>query len=503
MTGKPVNKSQGSGKEMARTKHTRRKNKKVSVVVPTEQQEENFTEEEIDGLIDQAEQHLILSEFDTAKSLCQRVINRNDTHLRALENLALCELELGDLKSARKLFQKCLSHSSSNPQPTVHLYLAQLSNSPKESLNHFKKALDLLKIKLNTILESKQVNTEDNQSSVNTVHWSIDESQIRRSCSRALVGMTEIYLTDLCFEESAEAKCLEYLAMASSLDPTDPEPLQTLASVRLSQSETNLAKEALLLSWSLWRDKVPIPKRNTTSGRYYQANEQEMIQDPDEDQTEADGDRTMDSIDSQMIISEDALIEEELEEDKKQGDINLPPIESRIQWSKLAIECEMWNSAIEVLHQCEAENDQDGEIEYLLALSWHLLGQSRPNTTDTTPPTVTSKVLSATIEALGQPPSSINPFSDFAVGDGLGKMECWLEAKECIETCLQLYAKLGDDSGIDQSILTHLEELKVELSNAGLPIQNTNNDDDQDDEDDDQSATNDADWVDASDVEMA
>ena len=166
-----------------------------------------------------------------------------------------------------------------------------------------------------------------------------------------------------------------------------------------------------------------------------------MIQDPDEDQTEADGDRTMDSIDSQMIISEDALIEEELEEDKKQGDINLPPIESRIQWSKLAIECEMWNSAIEVLHQCEAENDQDGEIEYLLALSWHLLGQSRPTTTDTTPPTVTSKVLSATIEALGQPPSSINPFSDFAVGDGLGKMECWLEAKECIETCLQVKNK--------------------------------------------------------------
>ncbi|OAV89993.1 hypothetical protein PTTG_07454 [Puccinia triticina 1-1 BBBD Race 1] len=495
---------------MARTKNTRRGKKKPAPIKSKDESHDetktNDTDEpsttnpaELEDLIDQAERLLITCEFDQAKRLCLQVLAAQNTHLRALETLALSELELGEIKSARKLFQKCLNHSKSNPQPTVHLYLAQLSSSPKEALSHFKKALELLKTKLNQILQLKtddelaQSNngkpTTQNTHQLNTVQWSIDESQIRRSCSRALVGMTEIYLTDLCFDPSAEEKCLEYLAMASSIDPTDPEPLQTLASVRLSQSETNLAKEALLLSWSLWRDKVPIPKR-PASGRFYQANEESMADDEDEinDDEHAEADRTMDSIDSQMIIGEEVMIEEEQGEEHT-GEIVLPPIEARVQWAKLAIECEIWNSAIEVLHQCEAENDEDGEIEYLLAVSWFLLGQSRPPITDSDKSTSKPE------------PKALNTLSDFSVGDGLGRMECWLEAKECIETCLQLHERLGEDSGMDESILKHLEELKLELGNAGIAVQSTTQED-KDAENLDENEINDADWVDASDIEM-
>ncbi|EFP92649.1 uncharacterized protein PGTG_18827 [Puccinia graminis f. sp. tritici CRL 75-36-700-3] len=510
---------------MARTKNTRRGKKKPQTVAENQEQESEqvLSEQkeandkqtnaddpgELEKLIDQAERLLITSDFEQAKQLCQQALDAQNTHLRALETLALSELELGEIKSARKIFQKCLNHSKSNPPPTVHLYLAQLSNSPQEALGHFKKALDLLKNKLNQILLAKtneelaqsnndtiQKTTTQHTNQSNTVQWSIDESQIRRSCSRALVGMTEIYLTDLCFDPSAEEKCLEYLAMASSIDPTDPEPLQTLASVRLSQSETNLAKEALLLSWSLWRDKVPIPKRSL-SGRYYQANEECMVDDEEEqgedenenEEGDEEADRTMDSIDSKMIIAEEALIEEEQEEEHD-GEIVLPPIDSRIQWAKLAIECEIWNSAIEVLHQCEAENDEDGEVEYLLAVSWFLLGQSRPAISN--PDQSTSTIVE---------PKVGNPFSDFAVGDGLGRLECWLEAKECIETCLQLHERLGEDSGIDESILKHLNELKLELANGGLPIQSTNGEE-KEAEELNEDEINDADWVDASDIEM-
>ncbi|PLW52200.1 hypothetical protein PCANC_01739 [Puccinia coronata f. sp. avenae] len=504
---------------MARTKNTRRGKKKLpadeNVGEPgqvldgkngEDHQQDKTNPSELDDLIDQAERLMISSDFEKAKQLCEHVLKIHDTHPRALETLALGELELGELQSARKLFQKSLNHSKSNPQPTVHLYLAQLSNSPKEALSHFKKALDLLKTKLNQLLQSKaQERRPDSQdgngrtssphshSQPNTIQWSIDESQIRRSCSRALVGMTEIYLTDLCFDPSAEQKCMEYLATASSLDPTDPEPLQTLASVRLSQSETSLAKEALLLSWSLWRDKVPLPKR-TPNGRFYQVNRDCMATEEQDEEGEMLGDdeeqadRTIDSIDSQMIIAEEVVIEEEQEEEHD-GEIVLPPIETRIQWAKLAIECEMWNSAIEVLHQCEAENDEDGEIEYLLAVSWFLLGQSRPPVLNTDPKTAPPEP---------KAPSSI---SDFAVGDGLGRMECWLEAKECIETCLQLHARLGEESGMDESILKHLEELKVELANVGLPVQTTH-DEEKEDAIVDLDEINDADWVDASDIEM-
>jgi len=150
---------------MARTKNTKRGKKKLPVdenkVAPDQpaQDGKNPENNELEDLLDQADRLLISSDFEKAKHLSQQVLDIHNNHPRALETLALTELELGEIQSARKLFQKSLNHSKSNPQPTVHLYLAQLSNSPKEALSHFKKALDLLKAKLNEILQSKKKNT--------------------------------------------------------------------------------------------------------------------------------------------------------------------------------------------------------------------------------------------------------------------------------------------------------------------------------------------------------
>jgi len=147
---------------MARTKNTKRGKKKLPVdenkaaIDQPAQDGKNPQNNELEDLLDQADRLLISSDFEKAKHLSQQVLDIHNNHPRALETLALTELELGEIQSARKLFQKSLNHSKSNPQPTVHLYLAQLSNSPKEALSHFKKALDLLKAKLNEILQSKK-----------------------------------------------------------------------------------------------------------------------------------------------------------------------------------------------------------------------------------------------------------------------------------------------------------------------------------------------------------
>lgn len=472
-----------------------------------------------DRSIDRAEQLVVSSEFGRAKQICQSVLNILPNHLRALETCALCELELGHIRSAKQLFQKCLNHSHSNPPPTVYLYLAQLSDSPQESLSYYQTALDLLRSKLEQSLQSKNLTNDRKSSESNepkdaidrppivpedinqptTVRWSTDESQIRRSCSRALVAMTEIYLTDLCFEPSAEEKCLEYLSMASSIDPTDPEPLQTLASVRLSQSETKLAKEALLLSWSLWGDQVRTDKPSTLEEDPRATTEDEE-NDGDDDRVEDEARMKDDedrgtgnqTIDSMMDGGEEiVVIEEEHEEDGGLETI-LPPLETRIQWAKLAIECEMWDSVIEVLHQCEAEDDENGEVEYLLALSWYLLGQSRqPDPQDTQP--------DHQIPHQSDPnqAGSIGRDYSIAAGDGLGWTECWLEAKECIETCFQLHERLGDSSEIDESILEHLKQIKSELLRVGIPNETLTGEENQEEE-----IIDDADWVDASDVEM-
>ncbi|MBW0495953.1 hypothetical protein O181_035668 [Austropuccinia psidii MF-1] len=407
-----------------------------------------------------ADQFFISSEFDQAARLCETLLRKEKENVRALEMLALCKLEMGYVESARKLFEKCIKPD--NLSPTVYLYLAQLSESPQESLNHFKTAFDLLKSKLDQLrsdcVKDSSAPTEaadwhktnhsglsekdaDPQAhvgrDVHIVHWSAEEAQVRRSCSRALVGMTELYLTDLCFDPSAEEKCLEYLAMATSIDPTDPEPLQTLASVRLSQSQTNAAKEALLLAWSLWRDKSPI-------------------------QLETD-DVTMEEADKEQVLVED---EEQL-----------PPLDARIQWAKLALECEMWSDAIEVLQQCEAEDDENGEVQYLLGLAWHFLGQTRSADTQDT-----------------QTTEPVHLDQRIAVGDGLGQAECWIEARECFDTCLQLYNRIGEASSVDNSILNHINELSKELPQCGTQEEEDGANEENKDEEED--------WEDASDTEM-
>lgn len=190
-------------------------------------------------------------------------------------------------------------------------------------------------------------------------------------------------MTSGSFDPSAEEKCLEYLALASSLDPTDPEPLQTLASVRISQTNMDAAREALLLAWSLWREKSV-------------TNEEENV-------IPVDG------------MDEDAQEESGLSDEDVD---NLPPFESRVQWSKLAIECDLWSAAIEVLQQCETENDEEGEVQYLLAVAWHMMGESREKN-PTSDPTLT--VAEPTV-----------------IGQGLDKAECWMEAREYLEACLQV-----------------------------------------------------------------
>ncbi|CAH7689842.1 hypothetical protein BY996DRAFT_8428529 [Phakopsora pachyrhizi] len=429
--------------------------------------------EDIESELDEVDRLIVSSDLEKSKDICIRVLNKDHKNLRALESLGLVEVELGNIKSAIKNFNKCIEISknlASDPSkdgglvedvsPTIYLYLAQLSNSPIKSLNHFQSALNILKSKLESIkaldpsiqIDNETCNTKDkedrsggrivaNGQKLKVI--SSEEFQIRRSCSRALVGMTEIYLTDLCFEPEAEKKCLSYLEMASELDPTDPEPLQTLASVRISQSNIEEATKALRLALSLWSND---PVANLDADE----NDSKM------EVVEEIAEGLVDDEDRQMIDAERDMKEESnglVIEDDQDESSSLPPFETRVQWAKLALECDMWSDAIEVLYGCEAENDEDGEVQYLLGMAWYLLGQSRNDLKSEK--TTEDSHLAA--ERVGS-----------GICDGLDKIECWMESKECFDTCLHLQDILGEDSGLDQSILNHIKELSLEFQKFGL-----------------------------------
>ena len=89
------------------------------------------------------------------------------------------------------LSQHFLALVQSSPDlSSPYLYLAQLSNTPQESLSHFENAVRILEVQLKELVDGKETPEGDEDERV-------VEKELRRQISAALVGMTEIYLTDL------------------------------------------------------------------------------------------------------------------------------------------------------------------------------------------------------------------------------------------------------------------------------------------------------------------
>ncbi|GAA6039037.1 hypothetical protein JCM8097_000168 [Rhodosporidiobolus ruineniae] len=318
---------------MGRTKHRKKQQTKtqaapVSASAPAPSTSaQPPTAVTVEDLLVQAAQGIGSLEYQKAKQLCVQAVQlahqeqqdkpaeTDPRMLRdALEILGTVELELDEVEEAREHFLTSiqLANALPDPSPAPHLYLAQLSATPQESLQHFANALVILQAKLEALEKAKL----GGDGSAGTTDEAEDESEIRRSASRALVGMTELYLTDLCFEPDAEQNCEKYLEQAVGLDPSDPEAYQTLASVRLSQQRPEDAKAALEQGWELWRN------------------------------VEAD---------SPLY----------------------PPAASRLTCAKLFLELSSIVPALEILHRLENEDDEDSEVWYLSGWAWWLLGEDR------------------------------------------------------------------------------------------------------------------------------
>ncbi|SGY34697.1 BQ5605_C002g01669 [Microbotryum silenes-dioicae] len=290
---------------MGRTKNkSRTKNNPKAIatgatapVVPAEAPTVDAVIAQVQALLVQAATSIAHQDYPSARSTCSTAIDVFQTVqsegdlaagqlLRdAFEILGTVELELGEVQVARQL------------------------SSPQDSLQHFNQALEIIQAKLVELETPRPEATTDEDVEE-------ERSELKRSASKALVGMTELYLTDLCFEPDAEARCEQYLAQAAQIDPTDPEVFQTLASVRLSQQRPLDASEAATQSWSLWRNL------DAASPSY-------------------------------------------------------PTSSSRLALAQLLLELQRFSDALEVLQRLEMEDDEDPEVWYLSGWSWWLLGSSR------------------------------------------------------------------------------------------------------------------------------
>ena len=213
-------------------------------------------------LLAEASSLLISSSPFEALSLAFRALSllqsSTTAALPALNLIAHIQLELGDGDTARTYFQKAAEldadgeiAESEGGGVEKFLWLAQLSEQGgRESVEWFERGYHVLRRQIgsleNSILESSSTSKR--------AETAVKIKEKKRKLADALCGVVEIFMTDLSLESDAEAQCERLIVEALSLAPDSPEPLQTLASVRISQLRTEDAKEALTKSVGLWKD---------------------------------------------------------------------------------------------------------------------------------------------------------------------------------------------------------------------------------------------------------
>ena len=168
------------------------------------------------------------------------------TALPALNLAAEIYLELGNPTTARSHFLHAVTLDPSGQIPTPQgggpekfLWLAQLSDEGgQDSISWFERGAVVLR---REIAATHQPNDKEGP------------EKLKKQLAGALCGMIEVYMTDLSWSPGAESQCERLISEALLVAPNYAPPLQTLASIRISQSRIVEARKALRESVALWR----------------------------------------------------------------------------------------------------------------------------------------------------------------------------------------------------------------------------------------------------------
>lgn len=263
---------------MAKTKtksHTRSKSKSDSVLHQTDGHiKSKPAQKSIEDLLTEAASFLEQSQPELALPLAEEALRRLEAERTATPvqptiddllqltaqgkptlptTLALAadiSLALGDDVTARNRFEDAVRLDPDGAVVSADplLWLAQLSEAGgKESILFFERGCQVLRNEIEVLQES--ITEEDDEGTAVL-------SERRAKLADALCGMTEVYMTDLSWEDDAEKICEAYVteAVAVCPDRLSAGVLQTLASVRISQERLEDAREALRRSVNLWKD---------------------------------------------------------------------------------------------------------------------------------------------------------------------------------------------------------------------------------------------------------
>ncbi|RFU30029.1 hypothetical protein B7463_g6307, partial [Scytalidium lignicola] len=193
--------------------------------------------------------------------------------------------------------------------PEKFFWLAQLSEDGREdSVNWFEKGAKSLRIQIQALLDQGKSDDE--------AEAALEEK--RKKLALALCSVTEVYMTDLSWEEDAEQRCEALVTEATMVAPGYPEPWQTLANVRISQERLEDATAALRRSLDIWKG----------------------------------------------LPTENPLV---------------PDFPTRVSLARLLMETDMDTEAIEVLERLVNEDDSSVEVWYLGGWALYVMGEKLRN----------------------------------------------------------------------------------------------------------------------------
>ncbi|XP_066302015.1 uncharacterized protein [Branchiostoma lanceolatum] len=290
----------------------RREQKKTQAA--TQKTKSKFT---VDELLDKVEECMDSYNYEVAQKFCQRALELEPDNLRALEVSGSLLLELGDGDKAKQCFGRAVELSPEDGF-TKYMCLGQLLEG-EEAVACYNKGIQVMMVE-----RQKQQQQLEGAAACDPDSQKVTSQDI----SSAYCSIAEIYLTDSCFEDSAEEKCKESLEKAIEECPTNPEAHLLMASYQLSKDNRDEAKQAIEKSLSLW-----LPERSD-------AEEEE---------------------------------EEEMEENMPED----PPLpyEQRIATAKILIELEVMESAEKVLAGLLLEDDEIVQVWYLLGWLHYVQGE--------------------------------------------------------------------------------------------------------------------------------
>lgn len=175
-----------------------------------------------DALVDKGLGLLFSGNFEQAIKQFEKALQKNAKNTDALDGLGEAYFELGKHKEALSTFEKSCKIAPDEGMGTKWMFLGQLRVGV-DALLAYRKGLEVL----------------ENNYKLNNAE------ELKFQISNGYVSISELYLSDLCMEETAERDCEQAIETALLWNPNNLEALQTKASIRLSQVRVEEAKELL------------------------------------------------------------------------------------------------------------------------------------------------------------------------------------------------------------------------------------------------------------------